>query len=78
MIAARAGIGDRHIDVAWQRTLQTQVELHDVGRLQIEIDRLQLRADRRVRIEALRDDRKGGLLIEVRVVNGGLRLPEKK
>src|SRR5215510_16322189 len=55
MIAARTGVGHRHIDVAGQRALQTQVELHDVGRLQIEVDSLQLRADRRVRIEALRD-----------------------
>src|SRR5262249_40235062 len=58
MIAARAGVGDRHIDVAGQRALNAQVELHDVGRLQIEVDRLQLRADRRVRVEPLRDDRK--------------------
>src|SRR5215510_16124074 len=55
MVAARAGIGHREVEVAGELPLNAQVVLHDVGRLQVEVDRLQLRGYRAIRVEIRHD-----------------------
>src|SRR5205823_2017916 len=55
MNSTRSGVSRRDIHSAGQRALETEIELHDVRRLQVVIDRLKLRLDGSVGVE-LRDD----------------------
>src|SRR5438105_4969733 len=59
MNSARSGVSGGHVNPAGQRALDAEIELHDVRRLQVVIDRLKLRLYGSVGIE-LRDDVREG------------------